>query len=368
MKQFLPFDQVLDTMLHELVHNVQGEHNDRFHEIWNELRDEWYTLQIKGYTGEGFLGKGNMVGGQRVPVEEARRRARATALERQKQNTLQKDPGHRLGGSVPPRGIRGRHMRDIIAGAVQRRNQNEQPTGGCGTGNRIAERASEDALKNGFRTKAEMDDANDAAISQALIELMEQEEERILQGLPAHPSSPTASTSGGLTWDPEHGLQPAAPPVPTQSKPPSSAAARLPNQRPAPKPAPHSHDLTARGRPVSRLVQEAQGNKNEQSSTPQKPSQSAPPSSHPAAQPWECPVCTLLNAASHPACGACETERPSGRASSSTSRWAAGVREAGLTSHAPIGGPLGWNCWNCGSFMENQWWTCSLCGCMKASS
>jgi hypothetical protein len=23
---------------------------------------------------------------------------------------------------------------------------------------------------------------------------------------------------------------------------------------------------------------------------------------------------------------------------------------------------------NCGTFMENQWWTCSLCGVMKAES
>jgi RNA polymerase subunit RPABC4/transcription elongation factor Spt4 len=29
---------------------------------------------------------------------------------------------------------------------------------------------------------------------------------------------------------------------------------------------------------------------------------------------------------------------------------------------------LGWNCLECGTFMETQWWTCSLCGTMKLDS
>ena len=386
-------------MLHELVHIVQGEHNDRFYKIWDELRDEWYTLQLKGYTGEGFLGKGNVVGGQRVPVDEARRRAKATALERQKQKTLRKDPGYRLGGSAPTLGSRGQNVRDAIVDAIQRRGKNEKGTGGCGTGNRSFERAAEDALKNGFRTKAEMDDANDSAIAAALIDLMEQEEERVIQGLPAHPAVPPLpsdpfprappasgssvpsrarpqppsrkSSSDGLIWDPENGLQLApprtptpprsAPPVPSHPKPLPSApgfAPRTSSLRPP------RAQLNSQGRPVSRLVQEAEANNRR----PQQLSQSAPtsvidltsssPPSSSHGDRWECGTCTLLNSAGNSNCEACDAPNANHNkpADSMTSH------------HAPWSGAMGWNCWNCGTFMENEWWTCSLCGSMKAES
>lgn len=35
---FFPFDQVLDTMLHELCHNVHGPHNANFYTLWDQLR------------------------------------------------------------------------------------------------------------------------------------------------------------------------------------------------------------------------------------------------------------------------------------------------------------------------------------------
>ncbi|KAG4205939.1 hypothetical protein ERO13_A04G133100v2, partial [Gossypium hirsutum] len=35
---FHPFDQVLDTMLHELCHNAHGPHNASFYKLWDELR------------------------------------------------------------------------------------------------------------------------------------------------------------------------------------------------------------------------------------------------------------------------------------------------------------------------------------------
>ena len=35
---FFPFDQVLDTMLHELCHNAHGPHNASFYKLWDELR------------------------------------------------------------------------------------------------------------------------------------------------------------------------------------------------------------------------------------------------------------------------------------------------------------------------------------------
>ncbi|RVW50172.1 DNA-dependent metalloprotease WSS1 [Vitis vinifera] len=54
---FFPFDQILDTMLHELCHNVHGPHNADFYKLWDEIRkvfvrdnastacDIWCTLE-----------------------------------------------------------------------------------------------------------------------------------------------------------------------------------------------------------------------------------------------------------------------------------------------------------------------------------
>lgn len=36
--EFIPFNQVLDTMLHELCHNSHGPHNASFYNLWDELR------------------------------------------------------------------------------------------------------------------------------------------------------------------------------------------------------------------------------------------------------------------------------------------------------------------------------------------
>lgn len=74
-------------MLHELAHIVHGPHDDRFHALWNQLRDEHEGLVMKGYTGEGFLSAGRRLGGSgRIPMQEARRLARAAAEERARRN------------------------------------------------------------------------------------------------------------------------------------------------------------------------------------------------------------------------------------------------------------------------------------------
>lgn len=82
-------------MLHELSHNVHGPHDAQFHALWDQLRKEYEALVAKGYTGEGFLSEGHRLGGRRVPIDEARRIARAAA---EKRRTLYAGSGQRLGG------------------------------------------------------------------------------------------------------------------------------------------------------------------------------------------------------------------------------------------------------------------------------
>ncbi|KAK3716696.1 hypothetical protein LTR37_006326 [Vermiconidia calcicola] len=195
---FLPVEQVVDTMLHELSHIIWGEHDARFHRLWDELRDEWETLIRKGYTGEGFLSEGKKLGGggRIPPPHEMRRLARASAEKRQAQNKLTKGSGQRLGGT--PLHLHGRDVRQIIADQVTRRNTIDK---GCGSGRNDAVKLSDQSAKNSFKTKAEEDDANNRAIMRALYDLIEEEEEKKLQG-----TFSEAPTDGGLAWDPEDGL------------------------------------------------------------------------------------------------------------------------------------------------------------------
>ncbi|KAL4884367.1 WLM domain-containing protein [Aspergillus karnatakaensis] len=336
--QFLPIDQVLDTMLHELCHNVHGPHNQQFHALWNQLRDEHAELSIKGYTGEGFLSHGRRLGGQKVPIDEARRQARAAAERRQ---TLYAGSGQKVGGTGPSRGAA---MRRAIADAAQRRID---VTTGCASGANNSNELAEEASRNGFRTKAEEDDANEQAIMQAYIDLIE-EEEREKYGPSYIP--PSQENPAG----PRTNLSP--PPVPEHTRP-------------------------------SVLVQQ----ENEVDLTVDDSNY---------AKSWSCPTCTLVNPSNFLCCDACASERPrpvnsrsvSGPPSTANPTTTAVTQSKNKgTINRTVGQrsfknrrtaveslssleknaqkrPLGWLCTSCGAFMETEWWTCSGCGTMKQVS
>lgn len=197
--QFLPLEQVIDTMLHELSHNVFGPHDGQFHNLWNELRDEYTDLKLKGYTGEGFLSEGQRLGGRRIPVVEMRRQARAAAEQRK---LLQKKSGQKLGGRAVPRNF---NIREVIAEAATKRTRITQ---GCASNAIDVEEIAAEATRNGFRTQAEEDQANERAIAEALWELA-QEEAAVDAGLDAPRNNPDhqAWSTEGLVWNPETGLE-----------------------------------------------------------------------------------------------------------------------------------------------------------------
>lgn len=420
---FLPLEQVVDTMLHELSHNVWGEHDSNFHRLWDELRDEWETLTRKGYTGEGFLSKGRQLGGGHVPSpHEMRRLARASAEKRQARSKLTKGSGQKLGGT--PLHMHGHDVRNIIADQVTRRNTINK---GCGSGRRDAVRISDDASNDTFKTEADEDDANNRAIAQALYELMEEEENRKIQGTFAD-----TPRDGGLAWHPENGLYDPRTEQPPQSNgnhraelseedqmkwalqesvrskpdilrnekplpalPPDINIARANSAPPvasgseeAPAATPHPNPLMCNPpTPVTKapptrersevstsgtnaipivpvaLADEAHGSGVIDISDPFDPAASAP-------EQWTCEICTCVNPLQYLACDACGIERPQ--------RIGVGNRGARpkpvSTFSAPAPAPtiqhdtLGWVCTRCGAFMEHKWWTCSACGQMKQSS
>ena len=456
---FLPLEQVVDTMLHELSHNVWGAHDANFHRLWDELRDEWETLTRKGYTGEGFLSEGQKLGGGRQPPpDEMRRRARANAEKRHAQNKLSKGSGQRLGGT--PLHLSGGDVRQIIVDQVTRRNTINK---GCGSGRSDAVKLSDQAANNTFKTKAEEDDANNRAIAQALYELMEQEEERKLQG-----TFSEAPTDGGLAWHPEDGLYDprtertngnadtppseeeqlkwamqeslrsttpdangkrppradhpsrnierinSAPPAPTHTKPSpvSAVSASGPNklhnspispmtpqvengQHPIRKRPKNQSSLSSSTIPESdeqsdeqpdeqtsydRAIGDYQRAISERAKAKARASTAdsgikfpiidiSEPWDPNAAPPdhWTCEVCTCINPLQFLACDACGCERP--QKIGVGNRGARPKLTTAVSAPVPVqDASLGWNCAQCGSFMEHKWWTCSACGRMKDSS
>jgi hypothetical protein len=404
-RQFLSIEQVTDTLLHELSHIVFGPHNADFNNLWNELRDEHQSLLMKGYTGEGFLSQGQKLGGKRIPLDEMRRQARIAA-EKRKATTNANTGGHRLGGS---RAVgRDVDMRKVIADAASRRSS---ITEGCASGSSEAERLVNQQEQDGFRTTAEQDDGNDWAIAQALQDLMYDEEMQRL-------GAPTGG--GGLSWDPQNGLQfDSNPPSRTVSPAQSSSGGLGWSKENGLSSQPYSTRSTshpAQGRPLSRLVSQPSSRTSTSSLTTSTRTPSrlisqeeealrnkqlppTPPRTSPALSPtpqqvevidltvnvdpnkWACPQCTYHNPLDYLACELCGLEQPPqpipehrrfGPSHMVPNLPApppqSGLRGQGATPFEPARGRLGWNCLNCGTFMEHTWWTCSLCGTMKADS
>ncbi|KAM5377338.1 hypothetical protein ACJZ2D_005019 [Fusarium nematophilum] len=258
--QFMPIENVVDTMLHELSHIVHGPHDSKFHALWDQLRDEHQGLALKGYTGEGFLSEGRRLGGARIPPREARRLAREAA-EKRRVRPLGTGAGKRLGGAAPRPG---EDIRRVIADAAERRNQTLK---GCGT-DQLSEsqirNIADTATRNGFRTQADEDAANDAAIAQALWELV-QEDEQAKYGssyIPPTADNPTGNGGGAV--------------MPTGGGPSTSGT------RPAF--GSEREDQAVKGRGDDSALTEPRG--------------------------WTCNTCTLHNPAKFLCCDACGMERP----------------------------------------------------------
>lgn len=305
---------------------------------------------MKGYTGEGFLSDGHRLGGRgRIPMQEARRLARAAA---EKRRTLNTGSGQKLGGSAPRPG---QDIRRVIVDAVERRNKTLQ---GCANDNHAPDeirRIADTATKNGFRTQADEDAANEAAIAQALWELV-QEDEKVKHG-----ESYLRPTAGNPTGTGGEGLGT-----------PAAATA------------------SAAKTEVSRT---SQTEKRPPKVPDTRPIVKAPKAAEPASSDiWTCTICTLQNPVQYLCCDACGTERSGIPRQSLTDRSSKRPRttidltksdtrpvqtSAARTGSGPVSGtpsrdaapiPQTWQCSFCGRVRENQWWSCDLCGKIKDSS
>lgn len=388
--QFLPFESIVDTMLHELCHNVIGPHNQEFRALWDQLREEHEALLRKGYTGEGFLGSGRSLGGRRMPRHEANRLARQAAEQRKVRN---QGSGQRLGGSGI---LRGQDARAVIADAIERRLKIER---GCASGTEVGERVARDEAGKGSMTTTQAGpaDEDEETMMQAYIDLIQEDEREKFGG---YYEPPTAANPAG----PRRAQGRSASLVEQQMEIEQAIVKEKQKQRDDNRPPVPSQGLQNTSHLPSRLQQSntssrtvspspAVANKNQPSSSDVEEDSDPEEDS----DTWTCEICTLINPLSFLSCDACGVERPTSisykpqsskqkstktkdnkRAKSdrelpnalkprssaydSIARFNA-EREQKLASK-----PLGWKCGGCGNFMEMEWWTCARCGRMKESS
>ena len=282
-------------------------------------------------------------------MHEARRRARAAA---EKRRTLAVGSGQKLGGAPV---ARGRDMRRVIADAVAKRNT-VTVTKGCASGTERGRGIVEETTRNGFRTKAEEEDANEEAIMQAYIEMIQEEEREIYGDSYVQPSHANPAGSQGKT---------------TSSKSLQNAPTTF-----------QSTDTKLNPQEDNSLIDLTD---QDPPSNDSSPTQTSPSNS------WTCEICTLSNPQTYLCCDACGTERlpssypqsqdqtyQSPQASARSPHGASNpslrpqpsksIKSLSSLDASTSKKPLGWLCHRCGTFMENEWWTCAGCGTMKLTS
>lgn len=106
---FFPYEQILDTMLHELCHNQFGPHNADFYNLLDEIRKECEELMAKGITGSGrgFDLRGKRLGGysRQPPLSSLRQKALSAAENRVQRGALLPSGPKRLGGDSSMRDV-----------------------------------------------------------------------------------------------------------------------------------------------------------------------------------------------------------------------------------------------------------------------
>ncbi|GAV98903.1 WLM-domain-containing protein [Lentinula edodes] len=145
---FLPEEDVVQTMLHELTHNVHGPHDEKFYKFLAELQEEYDALQRSGYAGEGFFSKGNRLGtniSHNIPPHLARAQAVAAAEKRRNLSQTLGGGGRRLGGGTEDRAL---SLRERAKRAAERRLLDERSCGQGEFAQREADKAAKESVGN----------------------------------------------------------------------------------------------------------------------------------------------------------------------------------------------------------------------------
>ncbi|KAJ7361193.1 WLM domain-containing protein [Mycena albidolilacea] len=254
---FFEEDEVIQTMLHELTHNVHGPHDEKFYKFLSGLQEEYDALQRSGYAGEGFFSKGQRVGtgvSHDLPPHLARAKALEAAEKRRKTGLLIGNGG-RLGGRIDATNLT---PRELAARAAERRARDEKA---CGSGD-LARREADKAANESTTHDAidlTLDSDDDSEDSDVIV-------------VDAPPIAPGPSKLA----------------IPQSKKAAASTAARpTPAAIPAASTAGTHKPKSARARPAAN-----------------------PPPAKKSRSEWTCRTCTLINSAMALQCDACLAERP----------------------------------------------------------
>ncbi|KAJ3080739.1 hypothetical protein HK102_002849, partial [Quaeritorhiza haematococci] len=279
---FLPFEDVVGTMLHELTHIVRGPHDAKFYAILDELTKEYESLLLSGYRGEGFEGPGYRVG-QGVSHDDllnpqlAKKRALEAAEKRRKIGELMlPSGGRRLGGGE--KGVEKVYTPAQMAAMAAERRSRDDVT--CGSGG--LESADETTK---MKTAGSSSSSSSSSSPSSKISKISKNDSRHGAAGKAGRASSIVSGSGGTANGasavriPEHYLPLAAKSIkPTNPK-------NLKGKNPIPAPTKSTNNnvilIDEDDEPLERV------------------------DSHP----WTCPVCTLINRPLSLVCDCCLSER-----------------------------------------------------------
>ncbi|KAJ6623161.1 WLM domain-containing protein [Mycena sp. CBHHK59/15] len=254
---FYDEEEVVQTMLHELTHNVHGPHDDKFYKFLAGLQDEYDALQRSGYAGEGFFSKGQRLGtnvSHDLPPHLARVKALEAAEKRRKASSVL-GHGGRLGGRIDATNLT---PRERAARAAERRARDEKACGSGELAQREADKAAKESIEHKVIDLTLDSDSDDGADSDAII---------VDAPLAAGPSKLAIPHSKQVTLS--TALRPG--PLRLNNTGPLSSKSSAPRSHAKPYPA------------ASKKVSSAE---------------------------WTCRMCTLQNAPLALQCDACLSERP----------------------------------------------------------
>ncbi|KAF9532087.1 WLM domain-containing protein [Crepidotus variabilis] len=145
---FLPQEQVVGTMLHELTHNVHGPHDDKFYKFLAGLQDEYDDLQRSGYAGEGFYSEGKRLGGvtHNLPPHLARAKALEAAEKRRQNAAILAGGGQKLGSALGRN--YGLSPRELAARAAEQRIKDDRSCASGVSAEKEAEKAANASIES----------------------------------------------------------------------------------------------------------------------------------------------------------------------------------------------------------------------------
>lgn len=350
---FLPFEDIIGTMLHELAHNTRGPHDEVFYKVLEGLEEEWYEMRRNGgwMQGDGFESHGQTLGSlqglgpatENVPIRQAAQRAAEMAERRRRYEEMTRGGPKRLGGLATSGAVpsTSKTPAQSAGQAASKRRQGEQS---CPSTNAEREGAvkwhEEEDLILGVKVIT-IDDEGEGEGEMTAGQPASSRRRPPVRGPPSAPIVIESSDEEGERSDHSDSndfvvVKELIKKVPTAAAPPARAPPRRRRQ-------------TSQSPPRTRLRGELNISGKVASEALRAQHEAYPRSTKESDHSWSCPACTLLNADHDELCSACSSPRPAALAS------------------LPSSSSKGWKCVACGTRHDGDraaLWCCVACGHM----